>query len=147
VGRYGDQVEYDLHHELGLDILDFFRGRLSWAKLTRLIRQFPSDSLTAEAMAEDDELAEAYADQPVSDSGPRVSEYTAAVARLDVLTDRIGDLISLVHQVATNKPLRVKPARRPETAFGRVAAKRRDQRMSSLVAEVEAAQERWSATK
>lgn len=138
-------IEADLHHEYGLDLLDFFRGRLSWRKLSNLIRQLPSDSLTTEAMANDDELAESMqATTDDNDSGPRVSEYSAEVARLDLLVDRVSELISVVVQVAGGKAPRVRPRKRPETAVSRAQKRRSEQRMSSLVAEVEAAQQRWS---
>jgi hypothetical protein len=138
-------IEADLHHEYGLDLLDFFRGQYSWRKLENLIRRLPSWSLTTEAMANDDDLAEVMADQPQGPStGPRLSEYTPEAARLDVLTDRVGELIGVVMQVAGGNAPRLRPARRPDTALARAEKRRVDKRMGSLVAEVEAAQQRWS---
>lgn len=96
-------------------------------------------------MANDDDLAESYVDTPTSDGGPRLSEYTPVVARLDVITDRIGELIATTVQVSGNKAPRIRPARRPETAFSRAAQRRADKKMNSLIAEVEAAQERAAA--
>lgn len=137
-------VEADLHHEYGLDLLDFFRGRHSWRKLSNLIRQLPSWSLTTEAMANDDDLADMMADQPQTVAGPRVSEYTPEVARLDLLLDRVSELIGVSIQVAGGKAPRLRPAKRPETAFSRAQKRRTNQRMGSLIAEVETAQQRWS---
>lgn len=136
-----------MHHVVGLDLLDFFRGQHSWRKLHTLIRQLPSNSLSLEAMANDDELAASMPDAPSSDSGPRVSEYTLQVSRLDQLIDRVGDLISVTLQAAGGKAPRIRPPKRPETAFTRLEHKRRDQRMNDLFAEVEAAQERWAAAR
>lgn len=131
---------------MGLDLLDFFRGRYSWRKLSALVRQLPSWSHSTEAMANDDELAEMLKDQPQGEStGPRVSEYTPEVARLDQLVDRVSELIALTVQVAGGKAPRVKPAQRPETAFSRAEKRRTDQRLGSLIAEVEEAQKRFSA--
>lgn len=144
--KYGPAVEADLHQFYGLDLLDFFRGRHSWRKLLNLIRQLPSRSLTTEAMANDDELAEMIADQPMTDTGPRVSEYTPEVARLDVLLDRVAELIAVTIQVAGGKAPRVRPAKRPETAYSRAHRRRTEQRIGSLIEEVEAAQQRFSAT-
>lgn len=130
---------------MGLDLLDFFRGRHSWRKLSEIIRQLPSSSRTTEAMANDDDLADSIGEQAAaSNTGPRLSEYTAEVARLDVLVDRVSELIGVVIQVAGGKAPRVRPAKRPETAFSRAAKRRTDKRMGSLIAEVEAAQKRAS---
>lgn len=137
-------VEADLHHEYGLDLLDFFRGRHSWRKLSNMIRQLPSWSLTTEAMADDDDLADMMADQPQSSSAPRVSEYTPEVARLDLLLDRVTELIGVSIQLAGGKAPRMRPAKRPETAFTRALKRRTEQRIGSLIAEVEAAQHRWA---
>jgi hypothetical protein len=109
-----------------------------------MIRQLPSSSRLVEAMANDDELASSLAEPEGDGSGPRLSEYTADVARLDIVSDLLKELISVVVSVAGGKPPRVKPARRPETAFDRQAKRRREQRIGSLIAEVEAAQQRWS---
>lgn len=127
---------------MGLDLIDFFRGRHSWRKLSNLIRQLPSSSRTTEAMANDDELAASFTDTPAKDTGPRLSEYTPEVARLDVLVDRLSELIAVSIQVAGGKAPRVRPARRPETAFSRAEKRRTEQRIGSLIAEVEAAQRR-----
>lgn len=97
-------------------------------------------------MANDDELAESFPDEPAGDSGPRISEYTPDVARLDVLIDRLGELIGVTIQVAGGKSPKIRPVKRPETAFSRAAARRRDRRIGSLIDEVLAAQERWSET-
>ena len=94
-------------------------------------------------MANDDELADMYTDQPTpADTGPRVSEYTPEVARLDVLVDRISDLIAVSIQVAGGKAPRMRPAKRPETAYSRAEKRRTERRLGSLIAEVEAAQQR-----
>lgn len=147
VDRYGESLEYDLHHFLGLDLLDFFRGRFSWRKLHSLIGKLPSTSLSQEAMAQDDELAGesvgALADH--KDTGPRLAEYSQESQRLDVVTDLLQSLI--VTTVAANggKPSRVRPAKRPETAFTRAKAAMEQARFTGLLDEVAEAQKRWSA--
>jgi hypothetical protein len=108
-----------------------------------MIQQLPSTSRTTEAMANDDAYADAIGEQASKGSkGPRVSEYTPEVARLDVLVDRVSELISTTVQVHGGKALRVRPSIRPETAFSRAEQRRTDQRLGSLIAEVEAAQQR-----
>lgn len=97
-------------------------------------------------MANDDELAETIVDAPVADTGPRVSEYTPEVARLDVVLDRISELISVTLQVAGGKAPRLRPAKRPETAYSRAQRRRSEQRIGSLIDEVVAAQQRAADT-
>lgn len=43
-----------------MDLLDFFRGRWSWAKLLRLVGRLPEGSQYWAARLDDDELAEAF---------------------------------------------------------------------------------------
>jgi len=145
VDRYGSSIEADLHREYGIDLVDFFRGRYSWRKLLNLIQQLPSWALTTEAMANDDELADMASEKPSSDVGPRVSEYTPEVARLDMILDRVSELIAVSVQVAGGKAPRTRPARRPETAYSRAEKRRTERRMGALIAEVEAAQQRASS--
>jgi hypothetical protein len=132
---------------MGLDLLDFFRGVHSWRKLATLVRQLPSSSHTTEAMANDDELAESFSDQePSKSSGPKLSEYTAEVARLDAILDRLTELIATTVRMNGGKAPRTRPATRPETAFTRAQQRRADKKMSALIAEVEEAQQRAAAT-
>lgn len=148
VDRYGEALEYDLHHFLGLDLLDFFRGRYSWRKLRSLIGKLPSTSLSQEAMAQDDELAEELGEAIGNhkDTGPRLAEYTLEAQRLDEVTDLLQKLIATVIAVVGGKPGHARPAKRPETAFTRARDARALARHNSLLDEVATAQERWSAT-
>ena len=93
-------------------------------------------------MANDDDLAETLGEQQADSTGPRLSEYTAEVARLDVLVDRLSERIGVVIQVAGGRAPRVRPAKRPETALSRAEKRRTEQRIGALIAEVEAAQQR-----
>ena len=130
-----------------MDLLDFFRGRRSRRQLLNFIQKLPSSSLTTEAMANDDELAEmilAHEDETSKpeNTGPRVSEYSAEAARLDLIYDRLGELIAATIQLHGGKSPRVRPAKRPETAYARARRRRSEQRIGSLIAEVEASQKR-----
>lgn len=140
--KYGDEIEADLQHHYRVDLLDFFRGRRSWRQLLNFIQKLPSSSLTTEAMADDDELAALMADRPVTNTGPRLSEYTAEVARLDIILDRLSELISVTLQLNGGKAPRLRPAKRPETAYARLQRRRTEDKLGSLIAEVEAAQQR-----
>lgn len=146
--RYGEALEYDLHHFLGLDLLDFFRGRHSWRKLRSLIVKLPSTSLSQEAMAQDDDLAQELGDAIGNhkDTGPRLAEYTLEAQRLDLVTDLLQGLTATLVAANGGKPGRVRPAKRPETAFTRAREAATMARFNSLLDEVAAAQERWSAS-
>lgn len=48
--EHEDAVEYDLLHELGVDITDLGTERLSFGRLGRLINRLPRDSWTARAI-------------------------------------------------------------------------------------------------
>lgn len=110
-----------------------------------MIQQLPSWALTIEAQANDDELAEMLAGAASSvDTGPRLSEYTPLVARMDRLTDAMSELIVLVASVAGGKPGKPRPAKRPETAFTRAERRAETARHESLVDEVAQAQQRWA---
>lgn len=145
MGRYGDELEVDLHR-MGLDLLDFFRGKYSWRKLHNLVTKLPSTSLSAEAMAQDDELADGWLDSLDShkDTGPRLAEYTLEAQRLDLVTDLLQKLIGTLEAVHGGKPGRVRPAKRPETAIQRAKDARTHARFTSLLDEVAEAQVRWS---
>lgn len=147
VDRYGDSLEYDLHHLLGLDLLDFFRGKYSWRKLHSIIWKLPSTALSQEAMALDDELAQEAlkAVETHKDTGPRLAEYSAEAQRLDVISDLLQVLISNVVSAFGGNPARIRPAKRPETALSRAREALSLARYNSLLDEVEEAQARWAA--
>lgn len=145
VSKYGDEVEVDLHREFGVDLLDFFRGRYSWRKLALFLRKLSPRALVHEAMLDDPELAEYFLDAPAGSSAPRVSEYSAEVARLDLVVEHLAALTATVTAAFGGKPGRVAPQPRPETAVTRLLRERQVARHESLVDEVLAAQDRWAA--
>ena len=49
LSEHGEALEADLHRYYQLDLLDLFRGRLSWRKLAVLVRHLPLDSATVQA--------------------------------------------------------------------------------------------------
>ena len=99
-------------------------------------------------MADDEELAEQWADAPESPStGPRLSEYTPEVAGLDKIYDRLGELIAITVQAHSGKKApRIRPAKRPETALEKVRKRLAEQRVTSIIDEVMEAQQRWAET-
>ena len=49
LSEHGEALEADLHRYYQLDLLDLFRGRLTWRKLGVLVRHLPLDSATVQA--------------------------------------------------------------------------------------------------
>ncbi|WP_417220494.1 hypothetical protein [Arthrobacter sp.] len=100
-----------------------------------------------EARVNDDELADTMLEsvKDLPDNGPRISEYTPVVERLDTLADMLSALQATVIAAAGGKPGRQRPAKRPSTAISRAQKARADRNYTDLLSEVEAAQERWQA--
>ncbi|WP_343317788.1 hypothetical protein AAFM46_11020 [Arthrobacter sp. TMP15] len=151
VDRYGAEIEADFHREYSLDLLDFFRGKHSWRKLRILLDRLPGTSLLRESIANDDEVAaRIMADMAAakksapSDPGPRVSEYSPEVQRLDELVDKVTILTTTVVGMLGGKPRPGRPAKRPQTAFTRARQALAMARHRSLLNEVADAQARWS---
>jgi len=154
VDRYGPAIEVDLHR-MGLDLVDFFRGRHSWRKLELLLRRMHNTSQFIEALLNDPDVAESIiaeeqarrrAGLPDPVSRPRWSEYTPEASRLDSVVDALNVVASLLAQQISQKPQPpVRPRPRPETEIDRKRARDRQARHDSLVAEVEEAQARRRA--
>lgn len=143
-----------MHAEFGLDLLDFFRGQYSWAKLDRLIdrlMRMPRSQVQLE-MAEDDEAAEEYlaehGDTESVSSRPSLAVWSPEVEYLAAVVDRLGEVIqAVVSTVPKAKPPRIRPLPRPKSAFDRARERRAWRRHDALVAEVEEAQARWAASR
>jgi len=129
-----------------------------WGKLERLIRRLNRlpQSAYRIAVAEDDEAAEAALARADKSTGatsarrrPTLEEWSPEVEYIAGAVDRLGELIATV--IATTpgakKPPRIRPLLRPQTALERVQTRQTWQQHHDLVAEVEAAQERWIATR
>lgn len=147
VDRYGPQIEYDLQKELGLDLLDFFRGKYTWAKLDRLIGQLPQGSAYWAARVDDDEVAKAYLEAhkklPKGDGAPPLEEMTYQNQLLMMLVD---GMIGMNHRLEALLGLRPPPPKglsRPKTAAQRLEELEEQVQMDALVAEVEDAMRRY----
>ena len=145
IDRYGEAIEWDLHERLGLDLVALVRSR-SWAKLARLIDRLPSDSHYMAAIAEDDEVAEAWLRaNPESGEKRRAGvrpKWTDMSAEAQLLMAVVERLDTLSHQVGgIEKP--PKPLPRPASALERVRRRMVERSHEALVAEVREAQQRW----
>lgn len=135
--RYLGEVTYDLAG-LGLDVPTLWRQR-RWGLLWTVMIRLPRNSLTKEKLLDDDEFVSRSWPEDAEESAPvaiRVSEFSPEVAALYDVIDRLGEVCSTVIGAAGGKPRRVKPIRRPITAFERVKNRRRREAHQRLVARV-----------
>lgn len=128
--RYGEELEYDFHAFLGLDLTDWFTGRdaPSWGKLNRLASQLPPHGRFKAALLDDDEYAESIGvpdDNDEDDGKRRVGflDYDPTYARLTDIADLLISLRDTLIAVNSDKgkaPKNTKYMTRPETAFDRL---------------------------
>src|SRR5690606_21904025 len=133
--RYHREIKVDLRREYGLDLAELWTDR-RWSDLIDFIDLLPSASHTRQAMAQDEEHVEAVLealDGKEPDRAPPLAEYGPDVSRLD----RIADLLKSINQtlvvVNGGKPTKIQPEPRPQTAFERMAEKRRSVRHQMTV--------------
>lgn len=103
------------------------------------IDHLPPYSAFADAMAQDDELAEMYASVESGPTKPRITEWTPERAELAKVNDKLAELIAVVIQAAGGKGSRPQPEPRPETALDRLKARVEEQAFQSLLDKIEAA--------
>lgn len=122
-----------------------FRGDLTPRKVLAYIDRLPSWSAFAEASAQDDELAEMYAERddsaPVS---PLVREWTPERSELVRLNEAIQSLTAVVVKAAGGDAAPPRPAPRPATAFDRLRARIEDASYDYLLEQIEEARKRGS---
>lgn len=130
-------------------MVDFFRGKHSWAKLARLIGQLVRRQGTALwcAMVDDDELIaqilkeQEQDDAPVS-STPPLEEFSPEGYQLANIQDRLAEISGLLVALGGGKPPRVRPVPRPRTAMDRAESRTQYNEYLGLVGEMAAARER-----
>jgi len=135
---YRSAISRDLHEVHGLDLTAEWQSR-RWRRLLDLVDGSRRTSHLQEAMAQDDELAEALLESDDSErSGPkrRVIDFTAEVEVLSVLADRVAELIQVVGAGRGMKRGRVTPMPRPETALHRARERRTRRKHRYTVARV-----------
>ena len=146
IDRYGDAIEHDLHAHFNLDLLDFFRHKLSWRKLEVLLDRLPSGSAYWAAKMDDDEVARAiYArqkDQPKRAYAPPLQEMSLTNQLMLDLLDMQSVIAAQLKVLAGAKPGALKPMPRPTTAMVRAEREAEETYITNLVAEAKAAQAR-----
>lgn len=145
VDRYGDAIAADLLAEYQLDLLDVFRGDLLPDEVLTKIDQLPRHSRFAEAIAQDDELAEAMGDAPVgSAASVKFTEWTPEVERLTVIANSIGALFQAVASFAGSRA-QLPQLGGPVGASERFKERQLELEFNEVVNDVVEAQKRWES--
>lgn len=101
-------------------------GELGIREALNLVNRLPRNSHLAAAMADDDDLAELI-DEDAPAPPPPLTDFSADHQMLNIIADRLGELIRTTAQVnSTKKVPPVQPLPRPETALQRKARRRRE---------------------
>jgi len=74
-----------------------------------------------------------------------LSEYDTHASLLADVIDRLGDVLSVLMAQGGGKPGQITPAPRPVTGVERARKRMADEKHDALVAEVNAAMQRWDA--
>ncbi|HEX8632244.1 MAG TPA: hypothetical protein VF755_29145 [Catenuloplanes sp.] len=132
IGRYGTAIERDLTWR-GVDLVGQWQAR-RWRRLLNLIDGLPRTSAYAEALADDEQLAEQLLDRPPGPGRVPMSEFSPELEMLTNVFDRLGELIQAVTAAAGGKPPKVRPHPRPRTAMDRVRQRRSMAKHRTVVA-------------
>lgn len=124
----GAELEADFHTRWGLDILDFFRGRLPWGKLLRLVERLPTASEYRNLALKDRGLAEMLLAEEAQDPEYHrldegeldlpFTDETPTYQQLRNVTDLLRQLIYVTAANAKAQP--PEPSPRPETALDKL---------------------------
>lgn len=148
--RYGEAVTADLAHEYpGVSVGDIFTGARTVDEVMTLVDLLPRTSRLAEAIDQDDELAEIMAGTPVADEptdgdAPRRTEFTLEAKLLTELVNRVSSLLEALGSMS-GQSLSIPPLGGPVGARERLAARREDEQVDELVADIQRAHEEFRA--
>jgi hypothetical protein len=122
----------------GLDLATEWRSR-RWRRLLGIIDQLPRDSRYVEAVTQDEQLAERWADRKEkSDTGPkrRMADWSVQVELLTAILNRLGEATQAIAALGGAKPRKVPPAPVPTTAMDRIRNRKRFEKHKALAARV-----------
>jgi len=101
---------------LGVDLLDYFRGRRPWRQLLRFLAGMPAHSRYMAALADDEATARRVAADRTRRPAPMtMAGYDPMIARLDTVID----VLVAAHSTGSTPPRMP----RPVTALDRLAAR------------------------
>lgn len=134
IERHGEAIEYDLHHELHIDIHDYVNGDRDWAEFYRLIERLPRHGqFHASLLDNEQDAEELLARGEATTFGMR--DWTYDRELLTLLVDEIRSLhATLIAVNSRGRSPKFSPLPRPVTAVDRVQRRQRLQRHHTLVA-------------
>jgi hypothetical protein len=107
-----------------------------WRRLLNLIDELPGTSRTRVAMMEDEDLARSAADEawanrknkaePIEEPPPSLRDWSPQMDVMAGQFDRIGQAIASIYAARGIRPPKLKPMKRPETAFERLMRQKRE---------------------
>lgn len=120
VQKYGEGIEYDLRHHLGVSLGDMWRDR-QWREILSLIDRLPTDSHMNQLMTNDEQhLEEVLRRQKTGESGPNapsMSDWSLTNSLLATLIDAVNRSTETAKGIANPKSRpSVQPYPRPRTA-------------------------------
>lgn len=118
----GDEIEWDLRHELGIDLIDYFRGARPWAQLYRFLARLPRHShFHASVMDDDDAVKQLLSRERPAGFG--LVGWTFERELLTAAVDALNQLHATLIQVNSDdgKRPKVESLPRPTTALDRMA--------------------------
>lgn len=137
--RYGDDLEADFQEHYRLNLGELLR-QWQFRRALNLISKLPQACRFHAAVANDEEhvdaILAAQEGQDVKPMGPPLAEWGTQNDQLARLEDGINALIAVMVKANGGNPGKVKPARRPDTAFDSVRQRRAEDRHRKTVARV-----------
>lgn len=137
-------MEVDLQERYNLDLATEWASR-RWRRLLNLIDHLPRNSHYAEAVVNDEEMAELQAadidpSEKPKEQPPPLREWSIEAELLARIADRVGVEVDATIASAGGKPIRMGPVMRPETAIDRKVREARERNRikihESLVAQL-----------
>jgi hypothetical protein len=120
-------------------MLDVWRGRITPRQVLNLVDRLPRHSHYKAALADDDDLADLI-DENEPPPKPPLTDFSADHQLLNIIADRLGELIRTTAQVNSTKRVPpVQPLPRPETALHRKARRRREYKRALITDRLAAA--------
>jgi hypothetical protein len=133
VERYGDAIEWDLHHYWQLDITDFYNGRYTPRKLWVFIESLPRNSRYWAARSQDVELYRESVRRGMKSRKsppPEAYEFSPELEYLGVVAEQLNVISTQIYNRGAKKgrQKRPKPLRLPTPRTAAAMVHQQDRR-------------------
>jgi len=136
--KYGEGVEYDLRHHLGVSAGQLWRDR-RWRELLGYIDNLPANSQMNRLLSNDEEYMEAALSKRKGGDGPArpsMADWGQLESQMATLIDAVNRNTMVTHAVGAGKkaqPIKIDPFPRPATAAEKVEKRLQKKRHEELV--------------